>query len=113
MESTVTIAIEGNSIVGTTLWRELDDSGTVRHRADGKLFNCKVNGNTANCELRWDYTDPAKDMKNHATGNLTLEADHLTGEFHQDEAEATWRRAPIQSSMHVGAIEQWDLVRKK
>jgi TIR domain len=113
MESIVTIAIERNSIVGTTLWRETDDSGTVRHRADGKLFNCKVNGNTANCELAWDYTDPAKDMKNHATGNLALEGDHLTGEFHQDEAEPTWRRAPTQSSMHVGAIEQWDLVRKK
>ena len=113
MESTVTIAMEGNSIVGTTLWRETDDSGTVRHRADGKLFNCKVNGNTANCELTWNYTDPGKDMKNHATGNLTLEGDHLTGEFHQDEAEPTWRRAPTQSSMHVGATEQWDLVRKK
>jgi len=113
MESTVTIAIEGNSIVGTTLWRETDDSRNVRHRADGKLFNCKVSGNTANCELTWDYTDPEKDMKNHATGNLTLEGDHLTGEFHQDEAEPTWRRAPTQSSMHVGAIEHWDLVRKK
>jgi hypothetical protein len=113
MESTVTIAIEGNSIVGTTLWRETDDSKTVRHRADGKLFNCKVNGNTANCELAWDYTDPGKDMKNHATGNLALDGDHLTGEFHQDEAEPTWRTAPIRSSMHVGAIEQWDLVRKK
>jgi hypothetical protein len=77
------------------------------------LFNCKVNGNAANCELSWDYTDPGKDMKNHATGNLALEGDHLTGEFHQDEAEPTWRRAPTPSSMHVGAIEQWDLVRKK
>jgi hypothetical protein len=113
IESTVTIAIEGNSIVGTTLWRETDDRGTVRHRAEGKLFNCKVNGNTANCELAWDYTDPGKDMKNHATGNLALEGDHLTGEFHQDEAEPTWRTAPIRSSMHVGAIERWDLVRKK
>jgi hypothetical protein len=111
MESTVTIAIVGNSIVGTTLWREIDDSGGVRHRADGKLFNCKVNGNTANCELAWDYTDPGKDMKNHATGHLSLEGDHLTGEFHQDKAEPTWRRAPTQSSMHVGALEQWDLVR--
>jgi hypothetical protein len=113
MESTVTIAIEGNSIVGTTLWRENDDSKTVRHRADGRLFDCKVNGNTANCELAWDYSDPGKDMKNHATGTLALEGDHLTGVFHQDEAEPTWRRAPVQSSMHVGAIVQWDLVRKK
>jgi TIR domain len=113
MESTVTITIAGNSIVGTTAWREMDDGGKVRHRADGKLFNCAVNKNTANCELAWDYTDPAKDMKNHATGNLVLEGDHLTGEFHQDEAEPTWRTAPIRSSMHVGAIEQWDLVRKK
>ena len=113
MESTVTIAIDGKSIVGTTLWRETNDSGTLRHRADGKLFDCKVNGNTANCELSWDYTDPNKDMKNYATGNLALEGDHLTGEFHQDEAEPTWRGAPTLSSMHVGAIEQWDLVRKK
>jgi hypothetical protein len=113
MESAVTIAIEGNSIVGTTLWRETDDSATVRHRADGKLFNCEVSGNTANCELTWDYTDPGKDMKNHATGRLALDGDRLTGEFHQDEAEPTWRKAPTQSSMHVGAIEQWDLVRKK
>jgi hypothetical protein len=113
MVSTVTIAIEGNSIVGTTLWRETDDSAAVRHRADGKLFDCKVNGNTANCELTWNYTDPAKDMKNHATGNLALDGDHLTGEFHQDEADPTWRTAPTRSAMHVGAIEQWDLVRKK
>jgi hypothetical protein len=113
MESTVTTAVVGNSIVGTTLWRGPDDSGTARHRADGKLFNCKVNGNTANCELAWDYTDPGKDMKNHAIGNLKLEGDHLTGEFYQDEADATWRRSPAESSMHVGAIEQWDLVRKK
>jgi hypothetical protein len=110
IESVVTI--EGNSIVGTMLWREADDRGKVRHRADGKLFNCKVNGNTANCELAWDYTDPGKDMKNHATGNLALEGDHLTGEFHQDEVEPTWRSAPIQSRMHVGANVQWDLVRK-
>jgi hypothetical protein len=113
MVSSVTIAIEGNSIVGTTLWRETDDSATVRHRADGKLFDCKVNGNAANCELTWNYTDPAKDMKNHATGNLVLDGDHLTGEFHQDEADPTWRTAPTRSAMHVGAIEQWDLVRKK
>jgi TIR domain len=113
MESTVTIAVEGNSIVGTTLWREMDDGGKVRHRADGKLFNCTVNKNTANCELAWDYTDPGKDMKNHATGNLVLEGDRLTGEFHQDEADPTWRTAPIRSSMHVGAVDQWDLVRKK
>src|ERR1700728_367843 len=46
MESTVTIAVEGNSIVGTTLWRETDDGGKVRHRADGKLINCTVNKNT-------------------------------------------------------------------
>jgi len=113
IESAVTIAIEGNSIVGTTLWRETDDGGKVRHRADGKLYNCKVNGNTANCELAWDYTDPSKDMKNHATGSLALDGDHLSGEFHQDEVEPTWRTAPMRSSMHVGAVEQWDLVRKK
>jgi len=63
-ESTVTIAIAGNSIAGTTLWRETDESESRKHRADGTLFNCKVNGNTANCELAWDYTDPGKDLKN-------------------------------------------------
>jgi hypothetical protein len=112
-QSTVTIAIKDNSIVGTTLWRETDDSESVKHRADGTLFNCKVNGNTANCELAWDYTDPAKDLKNHATGNLALDGEHLTGEFHQDEAEPTWRKTPYPSGMHVGAVWQWDLVRRK
>jgi TIR domain len=112
-ESTVTIAIGGSSIVGTTLWRETDDSESRKHKADGTLFNCKVNGNTANCELAWNYTDPAKDLKNHATGNLALDGDHLTGEFHQDEAEPTWRTTPYLSAMHVGAVWQWDLTRKK
>jgi TIR domain len=112
-QSTVTIAIKGNSIAGTTLWRETDDIDSAKHRADGTLFNCKVNGSTANCELTWDYTDPGKDMKNHATGNLTLDGDHLTGEFHEDEAEPTWRKGPTPTSMHVGSVWQWDLVRRK
>ncbi len=112
-ESTVTIAIKDSSIVGTILWRGLDDSEADKHRADGTLFNCKVNGNTSNCELAWDYTDPAKDFKNHATGNLTLDGDHLTAEFHQDEAEPTWRKAPAPSRIHVGAVWRWDLIRKQ
>jgi hypothetical protein len=112
-ESTVAIAIKGTSIVGTILWRGLEDSQSNKHRADGTLFNCKVNGDVSNCELAWDYTDPGKDLKNHATGNLTLDGDHMTGEFHQDEAEPTWRGAPIQSRMHVGAVWHWDLVRRQ
>jgi hypothetical protein len=112
-QSTVTIALKGNSIAGTVQWRETDDSDAVKHRADGALFDCKVTGSTANCELTWDYTDRQKDLKNHATGNLTLDGDHLTGEFHQDEAEPTWRTAPTATRMHVGAVWRWDLVRRK
>jgi TIR domain len=110
--STVTIALKGNSIAGTTLWRDTDDSDAVKHRADGTLFNCKLNGSAANCELEWDYTDPKKDLKNHATGSLTLDGDHLSAEFRQDEAEPTWRLSPSPTSMHVGAVWHWDLVRR-
>jgi hypothetical protein len=112
-ESTVTIALEGETIAGTMLWRETDDSETRQHRADGTLFNCKVNGNFANCETAWNYTDHAKDLKNHGTGTLTLDGERLTARFRQDEAEPTWRTTPYVSSMHVGAVWEWDLARKK
>jgi hypothetical protein len=112
-ESTVAITNEGNSFVGTVLWRGMDDSDADQHRADGKLLNCKVSGNAATCDLTWDYTDPGKELKNHATGSLTLDGDHIAAEFHQDEAEPEWRKAPTPTSMHVGAVWQWDLTRKR
>ena len=59
-ESTVAITNEGNSFVGTVLWRGMDDSDADQHRADGKLLNCKVSGNAATCDLTWDYTNQEK-----------------------------------------------------
>jgi hypothetical protein len=70
--------------------------------------NCQASGNTLKCNWTGEYRgDPDKTGDRSGTLTVTLDGNHLSGMYYEDEPVFHWNVAPYPSAMHKGA--EWPI----
>ncbi len=70
--------------------------------------NCQANGNTLKCDWTGEYRgDPDKTGDRKGTLTVTIDGNHLTGSYYEDEPTFHWNVDPYPSAMHKGA--EWPI----
>jgi hypothetical protein len=105
----VNISGSGNSLSASFKYESGSASG------NGSWSNCKVEGNTAQCNWTVSHQDDTKTGTRRGTLKATLSSDTITGSYFEDTPQ--WNYKPgynasnVTSSMHKGAV--WPISLKR
>jgi hypothetical protein len=98
---TVNISGGGSSISASFSYQQPGASG------NGQWSNCRVTGNTAECNYTAHHDDATKSGTRSGKLSVTLNGDTITGTYYEDEPQWTYKgdrnASNVNSAMHKGA----------
>lgn len=109
---TFTLTSNGSTLSGTFEYKDSEA------KDDGKLVNCKVNGNTVTGDWTAEHDDTHKTGKRKGTFTATLSGNTLSGQLLEDTPPEKWKWKPsynggeYQSKMVKGAVWAFSVTRK-
>lgn len=105
--STLTVSGSGASVTAHEEW------ATGGRNGSNDWNSCQASGNTLKCNWTGQYRgDPDKTGDRSGTLTVTLDGNHLTGMYYEDEPVFHWNVDPYPSAMHKGAEWPIDQVRQ-